>query len=696
MAIYNSLKATVNANIKANNNQEITGPILNSVLTQMINSLGAGYQYMGVATPTNPGSAQTPDYKCFYLATTPGTYSHLGGLVVADGEVAILKYDTSWTKKVTGIASADKLNHLRGELISVAGAKYTFESRSYKRIPFNAVLPIGTKIDKTLYPYALYLVDTDNNTILVGNSINIHTTTAEIIAFMPTTNDSGTICVVGKLDGYDEQISKINKQIINGLGVDVSFVNKAYSIIPFDLPLPVGTIINNNGYAGYMYLYDKDGNEYGWNPSSHTYTTTAEIVSFRPTTNDSGRLTTNGLLNDLEENLSNVAIRTGRIENDLGLYHCNIWGGQVNFRTGQLYGVGYNNFHFSDPIPIDDNVKSVFCADPNVDRYMFYSDMPVIGENAGIYLGYKEKIKPDPIPSGTKYAIVVFAEQYVPSVQPFDVFVDKIAYSVNFSKKMEGKKLVTIGDSLTQSCLWQPKLMRYSGMQWSFNECYAGVGYVNIHTGEYTTENKSTDPDYRHAYPSALYGTPIRPTSANSIFMRSFDVKFYTPDIIFIYAGENDPINNWKSANNPGTTPDEVVANEIPYKTNAVDASVSAIAAYKGMIENLMEDCPGAVIYIVSSMRVYGEIGKEVEGVVRFQNLDDVKEWEETARFPRVEYMRAIAKYYNLPLIDLWSKSGINDYNASQWYGATAADATQVHPETNGYLRMADVMLQSL
>ena len=41
MANYDSLKATVNANIRANNNQEITGPVLNTVLIQMIDSLGA-------------------------------------------------------------------------------------------------------------------------------------------------------------------------------------------------------------------------------------------------------------------------------------------------------------------------------------------------------------------------------------------------------------------------------------------------------------------------------------------------------------------------------------------------------------------------------------------------------------------------------------------------------------------------------
>lgn len=112
MSDYSSLKTTINANVKANNNQEITGSIMNSVLNAMVNSLGAGYQYIGVATPTNPGSAQTPDYRCFYIATTPGTYTNLGGLVVADGEVAILKYDTSWTKEVTGIATAESVSQL--------------------------------------------------------------------------------------------------------------------------------------------------------------------------------------------------------------------------------------------------------------------------------------------------------------------------------------------------------------------------------------------------------------------------------------------------------------------------------------------------------------------------------------------------------------------------------------------------------
>lgn len=74
------------------------------------------YQFVGVATPTNPGSEQTPDYRCFYLATTPGTYTYLGGLVVNDGEVALLKWNNGWTKELTDVATADSVSQLNLKL----------------------------------------------------------------------------------------------------------------------------------------------------------------------------------------------------------------------------------------------------------------------------------------------------------------------------------------------------------------------------------------------------------------------------------------------------------------------------------------------------------------------------------------------------------------------------------------------------
>ena len=100
MADYALLKSDIQQYIKQNGNNEITGALLQQELLAMVNSLGAGYQYMGCATPaTNPG---TPDQNVFYFAGTAGTYTNFGGLVV-ENEAAILKYNGSWTREYTGI-----------------------------------------------------------------------------------------------------------------------------------------------------------------------------------------------------------------------------------------------------------------------------------------------------------------------------------------------------------------------------------------------------------------------------------------------------------------------------------------------------------------------------------------------------------------------------------------------------------------
>ena len=117
MSNYNSLKATIDANIKQNGNQEITGQILNSVLNAMVTTLGTGYQFAGVATiATNPG---TPDAKVFYIANGKGTYEKFGGLEVTEDDVVVLYYDTAWHKVSTGIASQAKLSELEGKVSEI-------------------------------------------------------------------------------------------------------------------------------------------------------------------------------------------------------------------------------------------------------------------------------------------------------------------------------------------------------------------------------------------------------------------------------------------------------------------------------------------------------------------------------------------------------------------------------------------------
>ena len=96
MGNYELLKAAINEVIKANGRQEITGEVLNQVLLSMVNSLGAGYQCMGVATPsTNPG---TPDQNVFYFATQAGTYTNFGAIVLQEG-ISVLIWDGDWASQ---------------------------------------------------------------------------------------------------------------------------------------------------------------------------------------------------------------------------------------------------------------------------------------------------------------------------------------------------------------------------------------------------------------------------------------------------------------------------------------------------------------------------------------------------------------------------------------------------------------------
>lgn len=103
MANYENLKRAIKSVIKINGRQEITGDIMQNILLSMINSLGSGYQFMGIATPeTNPG---TPDQKVYYIAKGKGTYTSFGGINVDEDEVVLLTYDGIWSKLKSGIAT---------------------------------------------------------------------------------------------------------------------------------------------------------------------------------------------------------------------------------------------------------------------------------------------------------------------------------------------------------------------------------------------------------------------------------------------------------------------------------------------------------------------------------------------------------------------------------------------------------------
>lgn len=103
MGNYFDLIAAINAAIKTNGEQGITGASLNAILRDMVAALGAGYQYVGVVTPD--AAAPSTDYNAVYLGLTPGTYTNFGGTQVRGGQFGVFTFNGSWTYNIADIAS---------------------------------------------------------------------------------------------------------------------------------------------------------------------------------------------------------------------------------------------------------------------------------------------------------------------------------------------------------------------------------------------------------------------------------------------------------------------------------------------------------------------------------------------------------------------------------------------------------------
>ena len=191
MSNYNSLKATIDANIKQNGVQAITGQILNSVLNAMVNTLGAGYQFAGVATldpATDPG---TPDAKVFYIANGKGTYTNFGDIEVTEDEVVVLYWDSSWHKVLTGIASKEELTELERDLGQYAELPSVAMTAETTGKYINAD---GEFVDDADFNIAAIGAVVVGNTyeLYMGNAANMKLGVALFVARIKTTTTSGT------------------------------------------------------------------------------------------------------------------------------------------------------------------------------------------------------------------------------------------------------------------------------------------------------------------------------------------------------------------------------------------------------------------------------------------------------------------------------------------------------------------------
>lgn len=109
-----------------NNAKQIEGETIQQYLLTIIQSLTAGYQFMGLAIPsTSPG---TPDQNVFYIGGA-GTYANFGtSITVKQGQICVFKWNGSWTNTPIEIANSGFVN-----VNDINGRASAYESASAAR-----------------------------------------------------------------------------------------------------------------------------------------------------------------------------------------------------------------------------------------------------------------------------------------------------------------------------------------------------------------------------------------------------------------------------------------------------------------------------------------------------------------------------------------------------------------------------------
>lgn len=162
MANYSNLIAAINAVIKTNGNNEITGAILQNVLNTVVSTIGANRTFAGIATTaTTPG---TPDQNVFYIANGAGIYPNFNGVTVGINELAIFVNNASntWVKQTvsTNIATSDEMDKVNGYILPLYGKAdikynkaYSFASQDYGEWNNNSsydairvIVPLGNEL----------------------------------------------------------------------------------------------------------------------------------------------------------------------------------------------------------------------------------------------------------------------------------------------------------------------------------------------------------------------------------------------------------------------------------------------------------------------------------------------------------------------------------------------------------------------
>ncbi len=241
-----------------------------------------------------------------------------------------------------------------------------------------------------------------------------------------------------------------------------------------------------------------------------------------------------------------------------------------------------------------------------------------------------------------------------------DAHVSNLIEATKFVRaRLDGKHLVTLGDSITAQMQWQPTLVAASGMTFSNDETFPGTGgYKPMGMGS------------SQIIPAVFVGEYGR-SAGDSIYMRADDVKFYNPDVIILMGGQNDgltavgsyPIYDiWEPAYTGGELP-------------AGDPGLpSFVAAYKGILKKLTEQNPQAIIYTMTTMYNY---------------TTQISDEELQQYITRRNLIKELSDMYSVSFIDNLTMNGMHWYNNDIFNPA-------VHPTLSGGIRLGELIARKL
>lgn len=657
MSNYNSLKATIDANIKQNGNQEITGQILNSVLNAMVTTLGTGYQFAGVATiATNPG---TPDAKVFYIANGKGTYEKFGGLEVTEDDVVVLYYDTAWHKVSTGIASQAKLSELEGKVSEIdtqingkssyiegKALDYNGQIQDDSNYCISQRIPVaqGQEVSVTATVANLQTRIVEYNAD--GRIMDRWAITSTLLARVFTPNVATSYIIVS-FDKNDDNVSAMQgsaeiwrKGYTKGIDTEIGNLEELDTDNKSSLVNAVNEVVNS------------------------VNSTDAEIVSInKEIYGVEGRNITN-----------TITLVDGRVNYSRYAFPAVIEAqNEIKFSIDDTQGVIGNN---SITIYVSDANKTdiaSFALTPGYPvRKTFASAVGYIG-----YLASDESIQKD-------------GEVVLSAVVPK---VDGVGDKVNKSEKnyLYGRKYASLGDSITQRDHWQKVIDYYMGMTHVNYGCggmiFGGFAFHHTTIG-------SEDPSH------------IGETVADRLLNAA---DFVDCDIIIICGTAND----WAlggtgkaigSMDDPFVTISESACAEYasPNDFQSVIKAQDFIPEMRSTIEYLQTICPNARIVVSGQLLMCTSYlsGFDATSPNFYQ-----KNSRGLGVFDYADAMKLVSEHYALPFIDLARTSGINNLNWRVAYDSP--DTNYVHPNfkdntmgdgypDSGMKRMALAMMSSL